>query len=130
MTIDAATDSKIESCLDAARACTEALAYIRLTPELAKDKDLSIGLTEAARVTSLTADCLERVPDIREMVLRVCVEVSERVALACARHPVETELQVCGEALAACAAICNGAPEIDMAVASAGASRPGASPVH
>jgi hypothetical protein len=123
--IDAATGSKIESCLDAARACSEALAYVRLTPELAGDKDLANGLSEAARVTSLTADCLERVPDIREMVLRVCVEVTERVA----RHD-QPELLVCGEALAACAAICMGVPEMDMAAASANAAHPGAAPAH
>ena len=130
MTIDAATDSKIESCLDAARACSEALAYLRLTPELSGDKDLANGLSEAARVASLTADCLERVPNIREMVLRVCVEVTERVALACASHRDEAELLACGEALAACAAICIGAPEIDMAVASGSPARQGAGAVH
>lgn len=130
MTIDAATDSKIESCLDAARACSEALAYIRLTPHLAGDKELADGLSEAARVVSLTADCLERVPDVREMVLRVCVEVAERVALACASREGETELHVCGEALAACAAICAGGPEIDMAVVTNGGAHAGAGAFH
>jgi hypothetical protein len=126
MMIDAATGSKIESCLDAARACSEALAYVRLTPELASDRDLANGLSEAARVTSLTADCLERVPDIREMVLRVCVEVAERVALSCASRHDQPELLVCGEALAACAAICMGVPEIDMAAASGNGAHAGA----
>ena len=130
MTIDAATDSKIESCLDAARACSEALAYVRLTPELAGDKDLANGLSEAARVTSLTADCLERVPDIRDMVLRVCVEVAERVALSCASRHDQPELLVCGEALAACAAICMGVPEIDMVGASAGSAHAAATAAH
>jgi hypothetical protein len=130
MTIDAATGSKIESCLDAARACSEALAYVRLTPELAGDKDLANGLSEAARVTSLTADCLERVPDIRDMVLRVCVEVAERVALSCASRHDQPELLVCGEALAACAAICVGVPEIDMAAASASSAHAGATAAH
>jgi hypothetical protein len=130
MTIDAATGSKIDSCLDAARACSEALAFIRLTPELARDKDLATGLSEAARVTSLTADCLERVPDIRDMVLRICVEVAERVAIACATHHDRAEILACGEALAACAAICAGGPEIDMAAVQASAVRPGAGVVH
>jgi len=130
MTIDAATDSKVESCLDAARACSEALAYIRVSPALAEDAELSGVLTEAARVASLTADCLERVPDVRDMVLRVCVEITERAALACARHTDHAELQACGESLAACAAICTGAPEIDMAVASASSERPGARAFH
>jgi len=130
MTIDAATGSKIESCLDAARACNEALAYVRLTPDLSGDKELANGLSEAARVASLTADCLERVPDIREMVLRVCVEVAERVALACAARSHQAELQACGEALAACAAICADGPEIDMAAVSPAAERAGAGAVH
>lgn len=130
MTIDAATGSKIESCLDAARACSEALAYIRLTPELAGDKAMANSLSEAARVTSLTADCLERVPDIRDMVLRVCVEVTERVALSCASDHDEPELLACGEALAACAAICMGVPEIDMSATSASAAHTGASAAH
>ena len=130
MTIDAATGSKIESCLDAARACSEALVYLRLTPELADEKDLANGLSEAARVASLTADCLERAPDVRDMVLRVCVEVAERAALACASHREEAELMACGEALAACAAICAGAPEIEMAAVSSSAAQPGAGAVH
>lgn len=114
--IDAATGSRIESCLDAARACNEALAYMRLTSDVS-DKPLVDGLAEAARVTSLTADCLGRVPDLREMVLRVCVEVAERAALACATHGDEPELLACGEALAACAAICASGPELDMTLA-------------
>jgi hypothetical protein len=126
MTIDAATGSKIESCLDAARACSEALAYMRITPELAADKSLANGLSEAARVASLTADCIERVPEIRDMVLRVCVEVAERVALACASHRDQPELLACGEALAACGAICTGAPEIEMSVDMAAATAPAA----
>ncbi len=130
MTIDAATGSKMDSCHDAARACNGALALLRLTPELALDKDLATGLAEAARVASLTADCLERVPDIKQMVLRVCVEVAERVALACARHADHPELLACGEALAACAAICTGVPEFDMAVVRAGTARPSLTIVH
>ncbi|MDB5644117.1 MAG: hypothetical protein JWN07_3434, partial [Hyphomicrobiales bacterium] len=62
--------------------------------------------------------------------LRVCVEVAERVALACARHGDQPELLACGESLAACAAICTGMPEFDMAVASAGVARPGVGAIH
>lgn len=129
MTIDAALDSKIESCLDAARACGEALAHVRMTPALSGQQELADLLTEAARVASLTADCLERVPDLRDMVLRVCVEITERAALACAHHRDDAELLACGEALAACAAICTGAPEIDMA-ALAASERAGMRVVH
>lgn len=121
---------KVDACLDAARACNEALAVLRLTPGLSGDRALANSLSEAARVSSLTADCLERVPDIRDMVLRVCVEVTERAALACAQHRDQAELLDCGEALAACAAICKGAPEIDMAAASKSAGQTGASAVH
>ena len=112
--IDGVTLSKVEACLDATRACGAALADADTQPAWAADKDLLSALQEAARVTKLSAECLERVPDLQDMVLCVCVEICERAALACARHLDELVLSVCGEALAACAAICAGAPEIEM----------------
>ncbi len=126
---DPSVDTRIESCLDAARACGEALAFMRGSEALAGDGDLAGCLSEAARVTSLSADCLARLPDLRDMVLRVCVEITERAALACARHVDEAPLAACGETLAACAAICTEGVELDMAAPSWGPQM-GARPLH
>lgn len=108
MTFDASIDARIESCLDAARACGEALAFVRANERLAADDALTSALNEAARVAKLSADCLERTPDLRDMVLSVCVEIMERAALGCARHADVAEMEACGETLAACAALCAG----------------------
>lgn len=129
MTIDASTGSKVESCLDAARACGEALAFLQ-TRSAIVDADLEAALQQAARVASLSADCLQRLPDIREMVLRVCVEICERAALACAAHANVPDIAECGEALAACAAICRDTAEIEMIVALVGTEAAVARPSH
>lgn len=111
---DGVTLSKIDACRDAARASADMLLQAGQEPDLLADKQLIFALAEASRVTKLSADCLERLPDLHDMVLRVCVEISERAALACAKHLDHEALSACGEALAACAAICAGAPEIEM----------------
>lgn len=114
MMSDGVTLSKIEACRDAARVCADMLLRVGQDPDLLADKELVFALAEASRVTKLSADCLERLPDLRDMVLSVCVEISERAALACAKHLDDDGLSACGETLAACAAICAGAPEIEM----------------
>ena len=124
MTIDAMTGSKIESCRDAARACGEALVFLHGGEG---DAGLEATLGEAARVCNLSADCLERLPDLRDMAIRVCVEVCERTALACAPRD---DLAACAEALAACAAICSARAEIDMMIAPLGTEIAVASPIH
>ena len=124
MTNDAMTGSKIESCRDAARACGEALVLLHGGDD---DARLQARLGEAARVCDLSADCLERLPDLQDMALRVCVEICERTALACARRG---DLVACAEALAACAAVCSARAEIDMMIAPLGTEMAAASSIH
>lgn len=127
--IDVSTDSKIEACRDASHACDQALAFQRSEFGSA-DAVLEQTLAEAARVTRLTADCLERVPELRDMVLRVCVEICERAALTCARDGASPELVACAEALAACAAICGATAEIGVIVGAEAGEAAVVGPAH
>lgn len=124
MTIDAMTGSKIDSCRDAARACGEALVLLHAGEG---DAGLEAMLGEAARVCNLSADCLERLPDLRDMALRVCVEICERAALACAPRD---DLAACAEALATCAAICSARAEIGLIIPHHEMQMAEVSPVH
>lgn len=128
MMIYAVTNAKIEACIDATQACGQALAFQRSEFGSA-DATLEQTLAEAACVTGLTADYLERVPELRDMVLRVCVEICERAALTCARDKASDELAACAEALAACAAICR-ATAVDQLVVMHGNEGAVAGPAH
>ncbi len=131
MIFDAATQAKIEACQDAAHACGAILARAGHDAKLLADKKMITAVAEALRVTKLSADCLQRLPDLQEMVLRVCVEIAERAALACAEHH-EDEVLACGESLAACAAICAAAPGLSDAemIPAPDLPEPGIAAVH
>jgi hypothetical protein len=100
-------DLCVERCLEAARSCEEILPYAREAEGSSSDVALLAALSDAARVTALSADRLVRLSDLHGMILQVCTEIAERAALACARHSDDDYIFACGEACAACAAACH-----------------------
>jgi hypothetical protein len=82
----------IDACRDAARTCQEALAYVQGDEALAASHMLHAALSDAARSAALSADCLARMPDLHEMILRVWTEISARATRACVAHVNDPKL--------------------------------------
>ncbi|MBX9739012.1 MAG: hypothetical protein K2X62_03020 [Beijerinckiaceae bacterium] len=99
-------DLCVEHCLDAARSCEEAWFHARSMDGPANDEALFAALSDAARVSALSADRLVQVRDLTCMLASVCAEVVGRAATACAAYRDDEVLAACAENCAACMEAC------------------------